>query len=225
MSPTESTRCRTCVQLFTGGKVLWSYHNSKNKRWKNRQLWASSNQHHMSENLSEGSLPPKKERIPGQTCFTTINDKLVQGSVPWAALSWLNAKHILIVFPVWCIYLFRSLVTLGAVETWLLTTVYNFLSLVFQEWAVPQGTPFSITQQNFPNSMQEPFLLSFLLPVRGEGKNCLAMGEKSAGLHSALRWLSELTSWWMQFRVLHGFHPLSRCGCRLYFCRAGVILC
>lgn len=55
---------------------------------------------HSHENLSEGPLFPKKESVPDQTCFSTINDKLVQGSVPCGVLCWLNAKHILIVLGV-----------------------------------------------------------------------------------------------------------------------------
>lgn len=55
---------------------------------------------HLPENLSEGPLPPKKSSVPDQTCFSTVNDKPVQGSVPCAALCWLNAKQISIVFPV-----------------------------------------------------------------------------------------------------------------------------
>lgn len=46
-------------------------------------------------------------------------------------------------------------------------------------------------------SMEEPFLLSLLLllPARGEGRSRLAMGDRSAGPHGAVGWVSHWHRW------------------------------
>lgn len=41
---------------------------------------------HPPENCSKVLLCLKKGSVPGQTCFSILGDKPVQGTVPWAAL-------------------------------------------------------------------------------------------------------------------------------------------
>lgn len=100
-------------------------------------------------------------------------------------------------------------------ETWLLITIYNSLSFVFQKRAVHQETAFSITKQNFPSCAaavggRDEFVPcnSWLMAIyihrhvrtisafppppppppacRREGKSRLAMGDKSAGPRGAM---------------------------------------
>lgn len=77
-------------------------------------------------------MPPKNVTIPRQTCFSTAQDKLVQGSVPCAALCWLNAQCAFIIFAVECIGLFFYLLTLESGENCLPAAVYIPVALYFR---------------------------------------------------------------------------------------------
>lgn len=100
--PSEGTGCKMCLFIFWRKIFVKLPGDGQNKRWKNWQLWAASSQQfvcyyvclwHPHENWSKGLLCLKKGSVPGQTCFRIIEDKPVQGTVPWMALLSLCQAH------------------------------------------------------------------------------------------------------------------------------------
>lgn len=94
-------------------------------------------------------MPPKKVTVPRQTCFSTVQDKLVQGTVPCAALCWLNAQCAFIIFAVECIGLFFYLLTLEFGEKLSPCCCIHSWGSILQKWAVCQNAAFSITKESF----------------------------------------------------------------------------
>jgi len=77
-------------------------------------------------------MPSKKVTVPRQTYFSTVQDKLVQGSMPCAALCWLNARCAFIIFAVECIGLFFYLLMLESGENCIPASVYIPVALYFR---------------------------------------------------------------------------------------------
>lgn len=128
--------------------------DGQDKRGKSWQPWAASSQQfvcyyvclwHPPENWSNALPCLKRGSVPGQTCFRIIDDKLVQGTVPWVALlslcqahfNWISSLMYL------CILWLSSCGANGALPP------HHCVYSSSQLWvSVHQASAFSVTQQN-----------------------------------------------------------------------------